>query len=134
MGLVFLLTTAVFWCAANGPYQPTFKDLQSYKSVSHRLYNAWAISMGVSVTQLPTTSKLRVFFLIYVCYCFAMSTVFSAFFVSYFVEPRYGKKIETLIKQLHTDITYRYDPAIDFILQRTPLSEFMNFCANVTNV
>jgi hypothetical protein len=64
-----------------------------------------------------------------------MSTVFQAFFVSYLVEPKYGKKkIEILDKQLHTDITYSHDPAIDFILQRTPLSEFMNFCANVTNV
>jgi hypothetical protein len=64
MGFVFLLTTAAFWCAANGPYQPTFKDLQTYKSVFHCFYNAWAMGMGVSVTQLPTTSKLRVLFLI----------------------------------------------------------------------
>jgi hypothetical protein len=44
------------------------------------------------------------------------------------------KKIETLIKQLHTDIIYSHDPAIDFILQKPPLSELMNFHANVTNV
>jgi hypothetical protein len=67
MGLVFLLSTAVFWCAANGPYQPTFKDLQTYKSVSHCFYNAWAIGMGVFVTQLSTASKLSIFFLIYLC-------------------------------------------------------------------
>jgi hypothetical protein len=78
MGLVFFLTTAVFWCAANGPYQPKFMDLQTYKSVSHCFYNAWAISKGVSVTQLSTASKIRVFFLMYVCYCSNMSTVFQA--------------------------------------------------------
>jgi hypothetical protein len=127
MGLVFLLTTAVFWCVANGPYQSTFKEFKTYKSVSHCFYDAWAVYMGVSVTQLPTTSKLRVFFIIYVCYCFAMSTLFQAFFVSYLVEPQYGKEIRTFDELLHSDITYGYHPAFDIILQTVPYPEFMKF-------
>jgi hypothetical protein len=127
MGLVFLLTTAVFWCAANGPYQPTFKDLQTYKSVSYCFYNAWAIGMGVSVTQLPTTSKLRPFFLIYVCYCFAMSTVFQAFFVSYLVEPKYEKKIESFDELFHSDIIYGYQQFTDFLVHTGMFPELIKF-------
>jgi hypothetical protein len=127
MGLVFLLTTAVCWCVANGPYQSTFKELQTYKSVSHCFYNAWAVYMGVSVTQLPTTSKLRVFFIIYVCYYFAMSTVFQAFFVSYLVEPQYGKEIKTLDELLHSDIIYSYHLAIEFALHKTSYTEMIKF-------
>jgi hypothetical protein len=124
-GLVFLLTAVVFWFVTNGPYQPMFKELHSYKSVT---YEAWAVYMGVSVTQLPTTSKLRVFFFIYVCYCFAMSTVFQAFFVSYLVEPDYEKKIETLHDLLNPDTTLGYHSAVQVGMHTASYPEFMEFC------
>jgi hypothetical protein len=71
-GMVFLLTAVVFWFVANGPYQPVFKELRSYKC-----YEAWAVYMGVSVTQLPTTSKLRVFFFIDVCVTVLLQVLYS---------------------------------------------------------
>jgi hypothetical protein len=62
--------------------------------------------MGVSVPQQPTTSTLRVFFFLYVCFCFAISTVFQAFFVSYLVEPTYEKKLETLEELIESDVVF----------------------------
>jgi hypothetical protein len=52
MGLVLLVTTAVFWCVGNGPHLSVLKELHSYKSVSHCFYSAWAVLMGVSVLQI----------------------------------------------------------------------------------
>jgi hypothetical protein len=127
MGLVLLLTTAVFWCVGNGPHMSVLKELHSYKSVSHCLYNAWAVLMGVSVPQQPSTSNLRVFFLLYVCYCFAMSTVFQAFFVSYLVEPAHEKKIETLDELQDSDIIYGYHPGIELFLKTVEYPEFDKF-------
>jgi hypothetical protein len=127
MGLVLLLTTAVFWCVGNGHYRSLLKEAHTYKTLSHCFFNAWAVFMGVSVPQQPTTSNLRVFFCLYVCYCFAITTVFQAFFVSYLVEPEHEKKIETLDELLHSDIVYGYNPGIDIASLTIPYPELSNF-------
>ena len=86
IGLVLLLTTAVFWCVGNGPYRSVCNETHTYQSLSHCFHNAWAVFVGVSVPQQPTTSSLRVFFFMYVCFCFVVSVIFQAFFVYYQVE------------------------------------------------
>jgi hypothetical protein len=88
IGLVLLLTSAVFWCAGNGPYRSVCNETHTYQSLSVCFHNVWAVFVGVSVPQQPTNSCLRLFFFLYVCFCFAISTVVQAFFVSYLVEPK----------------------------------------------
>ena len=106
IGVVLLLTAVVFWCARKGPYRSVNNETQIYRSLSNCIHNAWAVFVGVSVPQRPTSSSLRVFFFLYVCFCFAISTVFQAFFVSYLVEPTYGKKLETLDDLYNSDVVY----------------------------
>jgi len=93
IGLVLLLTTTVFWCASNGPYRSVCNETHTFQSLSNCFHNVWAVFVGVSVPQQPTSSGLRVFFFLYVCFCFAISTVFQAFFVSFLVEPKYEKML-----------------------------------------
>jgi hypothetical protein len=88
IGLVLLLTTGVFWCAGNLPYRSVCNERHTYQSLSHSFHKAWAVLIGVSVPQQSTNCTLRVFFFLYVCFCFAVSTLFQAFFVSYLVEPK----------------------------------------------
>jgi hypothetical protein len=95
IGLVMLLTTAVFWCASNGPYRFVCNETHTCQSLSNCFHNVWAVFVGVSVPQQPTTSFLQVFFLQYVRFLFVISTVFQAFFVLYLVEPNFEKKLET---------------------------------------
>jgi hypothetical protein len=73
MGLVLLRTTAVFWCAGNVPYRYVCNETHTYQSLSYCFHNAWAVFMGVSVPQQPTTSILRVFFFLYVCFVSLLS-------------------------------------------------------------
>jgi hypothetical protein len=127
IGLVILLSTTVFWCVGRSPYRSVLRETHTYRSLSHCFYNAWAVLMGVSVPQLPTTANLRVFFLMYVCYCFAISTVFQAFFVSYLVQPEYGNKIETLDELLDSDIIYGYNPGLDIAFHTMPYPELFTF-------
>jgi hypothetical protein len=127
MGLVLLLTTSVFWCAGNGPYRSVCNETHTYQSLSNCFHNAWAVFVGVSVPQKPTTSSLRVFFFLYVCFCFAISTVFQAFFVSYVVEPKYEKKLETLEELLDSDVVYVYHPAVSYAQDTVSYSEFLKF-------
>jgi len=114
IGLVLLLTTAVFWCAGNGPYPSVRNETHTYQSLSDCFHNAWAVLIAVSVPQQLTTSSLGDFFFLYVCFSFAINTVFQAFFVSFLVEPKYEKKIENLDELLNSDIVYGYYPIIHF--------------------
>ena len=101
----------------------------TYKSLSHCLYNAWTVFIGVSVPQQPTSSSVRVFFFLYVCFCFAISTVFQAFFVSYLVEQKYEGKLETLDDLLDSDLVYGYLPAliVSVIVTYTELEKFLEY-------
>jgi hypothetical protein len=81
----------------------------------------------VSVPQQPTNSSLRVFFFLYVCFCFAISTVFQAFFVSYLVEPKYEKKLESLEELLDSNVVYGEHPAINYALGTLSYPEFAKF-------
>ena len=126
-GLVLLLTTAVFWCGGNGPYRSVCNETQTYLSLSNCFQNVWSIFVGVSVPQQPTNSSLRVFFFLYVCFCFALTTVFQAFFVSYLVEPKYEKKIETFDELLDSDLVYGDNPLINYATHTIPYPELTRF-------
>jgi hypothetical protein len=127
IGLVLLLTTAVFWCAGNVPYRSVCNKAHTYQSLSNSFHNVWAVFVAVSVPQQPRSSTLRVFFFLYICFCFAISTVFQAFFVSYLVEPKYEKKLETLDELLDSDIVYGYHPLVSFVKTTAVYPEFVNF-------
>jgi len=127
IGLVLLLTIAVFWCASNGPYRSVCNETHTYQSLSNCFHNVWAVFVGVPVRQQPTTSSLRVFFFLYVSFCFAISTVFQAFFVTYLVEPKYEKKLETLGELMDSDVVFGYQPAFHFTENTIISSIFMNF-------
>jgi len=130
IGLVLLLTTAVFWCAANGPYRSVCNETHTYRSLSNCFQNVWAVFVAVSVPQQPTNSNLRVLFFLHVCFCFAISTLFQAFFVSYLVEPKYEKKIETLDELLHSDVVYGHNSALQFAFSTISHPEFLTFFAH----
>jgi len=49
MGLVLLLTTAVYWCAGKVRYRSVCNQTQTCQSLSQCFHNAWAVLMGVSV-------------------------------------------------------------------------------------
>ena len=127
IGLVLLLTTAVFWCAGNGLYRSVSNKTHTYRSLSNCFQNAWAIFLGLSVPQQPTSSSFRVFFFLYVCFCFGISTVFQAFFVSYLVEPMYEKKLETLEDLLNSDVVYGCHPLLSVVQETVEYSEAVTF-------
>lgn len=89
--LVFFLTATAFWRAA----VETGADRRLFRTFTYSCYIVWAVFLGMSVSQLPKTHRLRSMFLLYVWYSFAMSTVFQVFFISFLVNPGYEKGIDT---------------------------------------
>ncbi|KAJ9583580.1 hypothetical protein L9F63_022076 [Diploptera punctata] len=67
-----------------------------YKTVTACFINIWAIILGVSVSEMPRTLRVRVFFFLWVCYSLIITTVFQAFFTSFLIEPGIETGITTL--------------------------------------
>jgi hypothetical protein len=126
MTTVFFVTVILWWGLANWRHR-TVKDSRTYQTLSFCFYSAWAVAMNVSAANTPNTWKFRFLFLVYVCYCFAMSTVFQAFFTSYLVERGYGKKFETFDYLLHSRVAYGYNDFMEFGLASTSYEEHRRF-------
>lgn len=140
MMLVLIVTAAVFWCSTKRPYRLHAKESKALKTISNCICISWAIFISVSVPEMPKTWKLRIFFLIYVWYCFAMSTVFQAFFVSYLVEPGFEKKIETIEELIDSNVIYGYNAAMEMGMTTTDYTDHLKFpnsrrtdCSNARN-
>ncbi|KAJ4448845.1 hypothetical protein ANN_00236 [Periplaneta americana] len=71
-------------------------DRIAYQSFSSSLTNIWAVVLGVSVSVMPRTLSLRLFFLIWVCFSLAVNVVFQCFLTTYLVEPRYQHPVESI--------------------------------------
>ena len=67
-----------------------------FKSISYNFYYIWAIVTSVSVPQIPTTTRLRIVFIVWVCYSMIISTVFQSFFTSFLIEPGSQKQISNM--------------------------------------
>ena len=126
MATVLVLTAILWWGLANWRHS-SLKDSRAFQTLPFCLYNAWAVSMGVSATNTPNNWTFRFLFFVYVCYCFAMSTVFQAFFTSYLVEPGYGKKFETFDELLNSSMTYGYNDAAEILMATMPYKEHERF-------
>jgi hypothetical protein len=117
LALAFILTAIAFWCTANFRYGP-YMESYNFRLLSSCFNSAWAIFMGVSVSEMPRTSKLRILFLLYVCYCFAISTVFQAFFTSFLVESGYEEGFHSLEELFKSDLFYGYNTALEFLFSQ----------------
>jgi hypothetical protein len=130
MILVFIVSAVVFWYAARRPRRPRRQDANESKtlrSISNCIYSSWAVFVGVSVPEMPKSWELRIFFLLYVWYCFAMSTVFQAFFVSFLVEPGFEKQIETMEELIASNVFYGYNEVMEFGMMTTEYTDHLRF-------
>jgi hypothetical protein len=89
--VTIIFVAAVIWCLANRSL-----EIRVYTDISSILYNIWAIVLGVSVTAMPRTFRLRTIIFPWICYCFAVSSVFQTFFTSYLVDPGLQQQISSI--------------------------------------
>ena len=74
MATVIVLKPILWWGLANWRHNP-LKDSRTFQTLSYSLYNVWDVAISISATNTPNTWKCRFLFLVYVYYCFAVSTV-----------------------------------------------------------
>jgi hypothetical protein len=131
---VVILTSFVFWGTSNSLAR-SVQESHCYRTVQYSAYNIWSAFMGVSVPQFPRTSKLRLLFLLYMCYCFAMNTVFQALFTSFLVSPGYVKQITSCEELEHSHLIHGRDISPEEVMsginyKKLKIKEFV--CSNHT--
>ncbi|KAJ9594814.1 hypothetical protein L9F63_013895 [Diploptera punctata] len=104
MGLVFIFVSVLLWILSNYPTPRRY--FNGFNMLAQSFSAAWAVLLGISVPQMPLSLGTRYLFITYVWYCFAISTVFQAFFTTYLVEPGYEARLETLDDVYRAGLTY----------------------------
>jgi hypothetical protein len=130
MFVVFILTSFVFWRSAIGQETSVVTESKKFKNILYCVYVALCVFMSVSVPEMPRTWKLRTWFLYFVWYCFAMNTVFQAFFISFLVEPGYTKQIEALDELRKSHLSYCLDKVSENNHFFISYYEYQNFDSN----
>jgi hypothetical protein len=84
------------------------KEYESLKRVVDAITDVWALMLGVSISPLPRTVPLRVFFAACVCCSLAINTVFQAYLTTFLVDPGFEKSITTIDEISSSGIKYGF--------------------------
>ncbi|KAJ9578447.1 hypothetical protein L9F63_005317 [Diploptera punctata] len=106
--LIFVITIVLSAVVMNFNAKFDKVESPSYLKMNNSVLNVWAVVIGVSVTEMPRTPKLRIYFFLLVWYCFAMNTLFQAYFTSFLVDPGQLERIRTLEELYKSDLEYHF--------------------------
>ena len=120
-GAVAILAIIVMWLLAKYETQIHVRESENYMKIVHCFYNVWAVICGVSVPQKPISLSLRIFFIVWVWYAVAMTTVYQGLFIGLLVNPGIGKSITTLNDLIQSGISYGYPVEMDILQVSDPL-------------
>jgi hypothetical protein len=98
--------TAAFFMLVIGKY---LQDASVYREISSCLAASWAVLLGVSVSEMPRSESLRVFFVTWVCYSLAINTIFQAYLTSYLIDPGLQHQISSMDEIIEYEIEYGTD-------------------------
>ncbi|KAJ9580361.1 hypothetical protein L9F63_003996 [Diploptera punctata] len=121
MGLVFIFVSILFWILSNYPTRRT--NFNGFSLLAQCFSGAWAVLLGISVPQMPLSLGTRSLFIIYVWYCFAISTVFQAYFTTYLVEPGYEARFETLDDVYRAGLKYAFSDIMGALRKTVDIEE-----------
>ncbi|PSN55655.1 Ionotropic receptor 602 [Blattella germanica] len=114
----FVFASVVIWFEARSG-----EENKNYKTTGMCFYCSWAVFMGVSVPELPRSDKVRCFFILYVCYCLAIITVFQAFFTTFLVEPGFKNPMKTMDDLVASGTEYGFVSILEMFLETTTYEE-----------
>jgi hypothetical protein len=99
-------------------------ESHSYKEFWCCLYTVCAMALGVCAPALPTTSTLRIFVFVFLCYSFALNVIFLSSFTSFLVNPGSEKQISSVKGILDSGIEYGYSLGLHKLLIHSDEPEY----------
>jgi hypothetical protein len=112
----FCITVMLTWCFSKNFIGRNLQEFTKYKKISGCITSLWAVTLGVSVQQMPRTKIVRILFVLFVVHSYAVNTVYQIFFTSFLVDPGTTRQITSLEELLESGIEYGYVPLWDFTL------------------
>lgn len=113
--VVFSLLIMVF--LAKGEQRTgILQEWQVYKRFASCFSSIWAVLLAVSVSPMPRTSSVRVFFASWVCYCLAITTIFDGFLITYLIDPGLQHQINSFDEIVASGNDFGYHLAIGAIV------------------
>jgi len=106
--LSLVLAVITVRCISNYAQKLHLHESNSYNNTFSVTTNITAVSLSVSVNTQPRSTPLRLFFLCWVCYSVAISTVFQAYLTTFLIEPGYEEPIKTLEQMLTSELKFGY--------------------------
>ncbi|KAJ9598892.1 hypothetical protein L9F63_026574 [Diploptera punctata] len=125
MGFVFIFVSVLFWTLSNYPTRTN--NFTGFNLLAQCFSAAWAVLLGISVSQMPLSLGTRSLFIIYVWYCFAISTVFQAYFTTYLVDPGYEARIESLDDVYRAGLKYAIFDTMEALQELVDMKELEVF-------
>lgn len=103
-----MLAVITMWLLAKYARYHHVRESTNYMTIIYCIYNLWAVITGVSVPVKPISIGLRIFFIAWVWFSVAMTTVYQTFFVGFLVNPGFEKSITTLNELIESKIEYGF--------------------------
>jgi hypothetical protein len=88
-------------------------ETPAYANFSKCFSNVWAVVLGVSVSEMPHTSRPRVLFLIWLFYCLHMNIVYLSFLTTFMIHPGFEHQIQNVEELVDSDMEYGYHMGYD---------------------
>lgn len=92
VGLASTAIAAVFMLVTG----KNIHDTSVYREISSCLATFWSVLLGASLSVLPHSDTLRVFFITWVCYSLAINTVFQDYLISCLIDPGLQHQISSM--------------------------------------
>jgi hypothetical protein len=94
-------------------------ESNSYRNIFSVTTNIIAVSLSGSVSTQPRSAPLRLFFLCWVCYSVAISTVFQAYLTTFLIEPGYEEPIKNKEQMLRSEKNFGLREGYEYLYPDT---------------
>jgi hypothetical protein len=88
-------------------------EMPTYSNFSQCSSNVWAVVLGVSVPEMPRTSRLRVLFLLWLFYSLHTNIVYLTFLTTFLIYPGFEHQIQSVEELVESDVEYGFHEGLD---------------------
>ena len=99
-----------------GRYSCT-SEWQAFKTLTSSLTNLWAVILSVAVSTMPRAPSLCSFFLSWVCFSLAFSTVFQSFLTTFLIDSDYKTPIQNMDELFASGIKFAYPKEYNYFFE-----------------
>ncbi|KAJ9585364.1 hypothetical protein L9F63_002824 [Diploptera punctata] len=110
---VYIFASVVIWAVVKisiGIKENSVND--TFKSLVTWLLNFWAIIVESGATDPPNIIPIRIVFLAWILYCWAVNTVYQTFLVTFLVDPGYEHQLSTEEEVFESNVALGIVPSL----------------------